>query len=119
MCRELRSLGQSIAVYAGSFDARGLTPGQAAEVVRLCARIEASAASIKALAAARSAEGGDWKLAGYRSPADQLAHATGMSPAAANRALETGRRRGGGCLGGTRPPGGPTGWPPTPPRPGS
>ncbi len=91
MCRELRSLGQSIAAYVGSFDAQALTLGQAGEVVRLCARIEASAASIKALAAARSAEGGDWKLDGYRSAADQLAHATGMSPAAAKRALEAGR----------------------------
>ena len=94
MCRELRSLGQSIAAYAGSFDARALTPAQAGEVVRLCARIEASAASIKALAAARSAEGQDWKHDGYRSAADQLAHETGMSPAAAKRALEAGRRHG-------------------------
>jgi hypothetical protein len=92
MCRELRSLGQSITAYAGTFDARTLTAGQAAEVVRLCARIEASAASIKALAAARSAEGNDWKDDGYRSPADHLAHEAGMSPAAAKRALEAGRR---------------------------
>ncbi len=92
MCRELRALRQSMAAYAGQFDARSLTPGQAGEVVRLCAQVEASAASIKALAAARSAEGNDWQLDGYRSPADQLAHETGISPAAAKRALETGRR---------------------------
>ncbi len=92
MCRELRSLGQSINAYAGSFDARALTPAQAGEVVRECARIEASAASIKALAAARCAEGSDWKSDGYRSPADHLAHEAGMSPAAAKRALEAGRR---------------------------
>ncbi|MBO0694254.1 MAG: DUF222 domain-containing protein [Acidimicrobiaceae bacterium] len=54
--------------------------------------MEASAASIKALAAARSAEGNDWRQDGYRNPADQLAHQTGMSPAAARRALEAGRR---------------------------
>ncbi len=92
MCRELRSLGQSIVDYARSFDARALTPGQAGEVLRQCARIEASAASIKALAAARAAEGQDWKHDGYRSAADHLAHQTGMSPAAAKRALEAGRR---------------------------
>ncbi len=92
MCRELRLLGQSITAYAGGFDARALTPAQAGEVVRLCARIEASAASIKALAAARSAEGHGWKHDGYRSAADHLAHETGMSPGAARRALEAGRR---------------------------
>ncbi len=92
MCRELRVLRQSIASYAGQFDARSLSPAQAGEVVRLCAQIEASAASIKALAAARSAEASGWKLEGYRSPADQLAHDAGMSPAAAKRALDTGRR---------------------------
>jgi hypothetical protein len=92
MCRELRALRQSIVSYAGRFDARALSPGQAGEVVRLCAQIEASAASIKALAAARSAEAGGWKHNGYRSPADQLAYDAGMSPAAAKRALDAGRR---------------------------
>src|SRR5262249_29657083 len=92
VCRGLRSLGQSIAEYAAGFDAQSLTPGQAGEVVRLCARIEASAAAIKALAAARSAEGEGWKADGYRSAADHLAHEAGMSPAAAKRALEAGRR---------------------------
>ena len=92
MCQELRSLRQSIARYAGQFDARSLTPGQAGAAVALCAQIEASAASIKALAAARSAEGTDWQRCGYRSPAEQLADQAGMSPGAAKRALETGRR---------------------------
>jgi hypothetical protein len=59
--------------------------------VRLCAQIEASAASIKPLAAARSAEACGWKRDGYRSPAERLAHDAGMSPTAARRALETGR----------------------------
>ena len=92
MCRELRALRQSMVSYAGQFDARALSPGQAGDVVRLCAQIEASAASIKALAAARSAEADGWKHDGYRSPADQLAHEAGMSPTAAKRALEAGRR---------------------------
>ncbi len=92
MCQELRAFRQSIAGYAGHFDAQSLTPGQAGEVVGLCAEIEASAASIKALAAARAAEGNHWQLAGYRSPSEQLAAQAGMSPGAAKRALETGQR---------------------------
>ena len=92
MCQGFRALQQSIATYAGQFDARALTAAQASEMVRLCAQIEASAASIKALAAARSAAGHSWQHDGYRSPAEQLADHAGMSPAAARRALETGRR---------------------------
>ena len=92
MCQGLRALQQSMAAYAGGFDARTLTAAQAGEVVRLCAQIEASAASIKALAAARAAETKTWQHDGYRSAAEQLADQAGMSPAAAKRALETGRR---------------------------
>ncbi len=92
MCPGLRAVQQSITAYAGQFDARTLTAAQASEVVRLCAQIEASAASIKALAAARSAEVNSWQHAGYRSASEQLADQAGMSPAAAKRALETGRR---------------------------
>jgi hypothetical protein len=92
MCQGLRALRQSITTYAGQFDARTLTAAQANEVVRLCAQIEASAASIKALVAARSAEGNSWQHNGYRSAPEQLADQAGMSPAAAKRALETGRR---------------------------
>ena len=47
MCQRLRDLQQSITAYATGFDANTLTPGQAGEVVRVCAQIEASAASIK------------------------------------------------------------------------
>src|SRR6516162_2623692 len=90
MCGELRALRQSMVSYAGRFDPRSLSPAQAGEVVRLCAQIEASAASLKALAAARSAEANRWQGDGYRSPADQLAHDAGMSPTAAKRALDTG-----------------------------
>ncbi len=63
--------------------------------VRRCWRarqIEASVASIKALAAARAAEGDSWRSEGYRSAADELAHTTKTSPSAARRTLETGRR---------------------------
>ena len=63
MCQGLRALQQSMTTYAGRFDARRLTAAQADEVVGLCAQIEASAASIKALAAARSAETNSWQHA--------------------------------------------------------
>ena len=92
MCQGLRALRQSITTYAGEFDAGTLTVADAGVVVGLCAQIEASAASIKALAAARLAEGKTWQTDGCRSPSEQLAKHAGMSPAAAKRALETGRR---------------------------
>ena len=56
MCRELDALRQSIVAYGRQFDPRVLTPAQAGPVVRVCAQIEASVASIKSLAAARAAE---------------------------------------------------------------
>jgi hypothetical protein len=92
MCRELNALRQSIKTYAGDFDARHLLPAQAARVVHICAQIEASVGSLKALAAARAAEGNRWRDEGYRSPADHLAHDIGVSPATAKRTLETGKR---------------------------
>ena len=92
MCQGLRALRDSIKSYAGAFDAAALTPAEADVVVDLCAQIEASISSVKALAAARSAESGTWKEEGYRSPADRLAHRTGVSPGTARRAIDTGRR---------------------------
>ena len=92
MCRELNALRQSVTGWARGFDARSLTPAEAGVVVEACSRMEASLASAKALAAARGAEGSSWKHEGYRSPAEQLAQRTGMSPSSARRALDTGRR---------------------------
>jgi hypothetical protein len=92
MGQGLRALQQSVTAYAGRFDARTLTVAQAGEVVGLRAQIEASAGSIKALAAARAAEANGWMHDGYRSASEQLAAQAGMSPASAKRALETGRR---------------------------
>ena len=92
MCQELRALRQSIAAFAAGFDATALSPGDAAATAKLAAQIEASAASVKAIAAARAAEGKGWQQAGYRSASEQLADLAGMSPTAARRALDTGRR---------------------------
>jgi hypothetical protein len=92
MCQELKALRDAIKTYAGRLDASTLSPAQADEVVGLCAQIEASISSLKALAAARSAESDTWKTEGYRSPAERLARRAGMSPGAARRVLDTGRR---------------------------
>ena len=92
MCHEPHELREAIIAYAARFDARTLTAAHASQMIGLWAQIEASVASIKALTAARAAEGRTWEHDGYRSPSEQLAARAGMSPAAAKRALETGRR---------------------------
>ncbi len=92
MCRELEALQQSIADYSKSFDARSLTGSQAGDVVRLCSKIQACVGSVKSMAAAVVAEGSGYKAQGYRSPEEQLARQTGMSPTQARRTLGTGRR---------------------------
>ncbi len=92
MCSNLEALRESLATYASGFDAAALTPAQAGVVVRHCCGIEASVAAMKALAAARAAEGSAWRDKGFRSPADELAHEAGMSPTSAKRALDAGRR---------------------------
>ena len=92
MCRQLEGLRQSIAELAAGFDARTMLPWEAGAVLRVCAQIEASVTSIKALASARLAEGTAWQGEGCRSPAEHLAKVAGMSPSSARRLLETGRR---------------------------
>ena len=52
MCRQLDGLRQSIAELAAGFDARTMLPSEAGAVLRVCAQIEASVTSIKALASA-------------------------------------------------------------------
>jgi hypothetical protein len=94
MAADLEATAAALAAYGSSFDPRLLSCDQASAVVALCARIEASAATIKALAAARAAEGPSWREEGFRSPADQLARQAGVGSSAARRILETGRRLG-------------------------
>ena len=92
MCRELDALSKAVAAFAKGFDAHALSPAQAGTVMRACARMEASLASVKALAAARHSDCDAWKFEGFRSPSDQLATHTGMTPSHARRLLDTGRR---------------------------
>ena len=95
MCRELDALSKAIAAFAAGFDPASLSVSEAGTVMRICGRMESSISSIKALAAARHAEGNAWQSEGYRSPSDQLAAQTGMSPSRARRLLDTGRRMAG------------------------
>lgn len=92
MCRSLDALRQSVVEFAAGFDPRALSVAQAGEALAACAQIEASIGSVKAMLAARVAEGESWKADGYRSAADQLAHQLGVTTGNARRALETGRR---------------------------
>jgi hypothetical protein len=92
MCRQLEGLRQSITEFAKGFDALALDPADARFVVRACAQMEGSLASVRSMAMARAADSNSWKDEGYRSAADQMAHENGTSASAARRDLETGRR---------------------------
>ena len=94
MFDDLNTARQSIVTFADRFDVNVLSPATAEQLVLICTQIEAPTASIKALAAARAAEGSSWKREGFRSPADELAKKTKTSPSAAKRTLDTGRRLG-------------------------
>jgi hypothetical protein len=86
MCEQLGQLREAVGRYAAGFDASLLSCADAAAV------IENLAATVKALAAARSAAGEMWKEAGARSAAAHLARATGTSVRVAGEVLDTGRR---------------------------
>src|SRR6516162_5062471 len=85
MCRHLAELRQAMAAYTAGFDAR-------VHSIDHAAAIEAMAATVKALAAARVAEGPRWREGGQRSAAHELAAATGTSVKDARDTLELGRR---------------------------
>lgn len=92
VCDNLDAIATSLTRYAGTFEPAALDAAQAARAVALCAKIEASAAAIKALAATRHAQSGTWRQEGFRSAAEQLARRTGTSCATAQRTIDTGRR---------------------------
>lgn len=88
----LGEIRAEVAAFASSFDAALLSPADAERVVRDAAAIENMAATIKSLAAARAAKGGEWRRNGARSPAHDLARKTGSTVAKAKEALETGEK---------------------------
>ena len=92
MCERLAELRAAMAGYAGRFDAARLSTGDAGLARDHAAAIEHMAATIKALAAARVADGEQWRGQGRRSAAHELAAATGTSVQDARDTLELGRR---------------------------
>ena len=92
MCERLVELREAMARYASSFDAALLSAEGAALAVVEAAAIERMAATVKGLAAARSADIGAWRGAGERSAAHHLARTTGTSVAQAGEVIDTARR---------------------------
>jgi hypothetical protein len=81
-----------MAVYAAGFNAGLLSIDDAARAREHAAAIEHMAATIKALAATRVADGPRWQHDGQRSAAHELAAATGTSVKDARETIELGRR---------------------------
>lgn len=88
----LAEIRAGVAAFATSFDPSLVSPADAEKVVKEAAAIENIAATIKALAAARAAKGGEWRRNGARSPAHDLARKTGSTVAKAKEALDTGEK---------------------------
>ena len=92
MCETLVELNEAMRRYAASFDPLLLGGADAGAVMGQAGAIEAMAATVKGLAAARVADSGVWKAGGDRSAAHHLARSTGSSVGQAGEAIETARR---------------------------
>ena len=92
VCDLLVDLRESMRRYAAGFDASLLSGADASSVVDVAGAIERMAATVKSLAAARSAEVGVWRSTGDRSAAHHLARSTGTSVGQAAESLDTARR---------------------------
>jgi hypothetical protein len=92
VCDRLLELRDAMSRYAARFDAALLPCDQAEQAVRVAASIEAMAATVKSLAAARAVAGQSWKDDGERSPAHHLARTTGVSVGQAADMIDTARR---------------------------
>jgi len=92
MCVRLVELRDSMRRYAAGFDAALLSAEDAGLAVVEAAAIERMAATVKGMAAARSAETGAWRAAGERSAAHHLARTTGTSVGQASEVIQTAQR---------------------------
>lgn len=92
MCNTLVEIRESLGCYSAGFDGSLLSGADAGAVVELASAIERMAATVKGLAAVRSAETGFWKAAGDRSAVHHLARTTGTSVTQAAEVIETARR---------------------------
>jgi hypothetical protein len=91
MCTRLRELKEAVIAYSSAFDPALLSCGDAEVVVQLALAIGHAAATIKSLAAVRSAEARSWKSDGHRSAEEHLARAAGTSVSDAREVLALGR----------------------------
>ena len=88
----LTQLKVALERYVAGFDAALLSAADATTVVDQASAIEKMAATLKALAAERAAECGQWRQRGARSAAHDLAQRSGTTVGAAAEALEGARR---------------------------
>ncbi|MEY2566358.1 MAG: hypothetical protein QOE35_887 [Actinomycetota bacterium] len=89
MCETLAALRSATVALAADFDAHVLSVTSARRALRVACAIKNAVATIESRAAARVAEGGDWRRDGYRSPAEAIAAATGTSVGQATEAMRT------------------------------
>jgi hypothetical protein len=92
MCQRLAELREAMRAYAAGFDAGLLSLADARFALAHATAIEHMAATVKALAATRVAQGASWREEGERSAAHELAKATGNSVKDAKDVLDRGRR---------------------------
>jgi hypothetical protein len=83
----LGELREGMERFAADFDPALITATVAARILEDATAIEAMAATVKGLAAARVADTDVWRRAGYRSPAEHLARKTGTGVGAAIETL--------------------------------
>ena len=86
------NLRAAVAAFASSFDAATIEVGTAKTMVRDWAAIENTAATIKAMAAARVARADRWDRIDGKSAADWLAGETGTTAPKAQQQISTGAR---------------------------
>ena len=84
----MREIRKTVERYAAGFDAAVYSPSDAEAIVSDAAATEHMLATVKALAAKRAAEGGQWRRNGAASPAHDLARKTGTSVNKARESLD-------------------------------
>lgn len=92
MLSELRSLARALRRLSKGFDPALVSAADASAIVDAVTRIERAAGSLRARAAARAAEGPEWKRQGYGSPDEWLAAKTGTSRGQARKSRRLGER---------------------------
>jgi hypothetical protein len=88
----LRHVRGQLADGVADLDPHGLTPADAARVLEELVAIEKLAAGARTLIAARAAEDGAWRRAGYKSRDEWLARKTGTTTGKARKTLDASER---------------------------